>query len=261
MPGSGRGPAEPRPGAGSTAPHPALTTYYDREGDRESFVTELFDGAAAHYDWVCRVMTLGSGQSYRRQALRRAGLGRGMRLLDIGTGTGLLARSALSTLGPPGLVIGIDASHAMLQQALKALPMPVVQGKAAALPFSRDFFDVVSIGYALRHVGDLAAAFRECLRVLKPGGRLVILEISRPRSPVSLWAIRVYLQKVVPAITRIGTRSAYARLLTRYYWDTIAACVPPETILDVLRQAGFVGVERHVIGGVFSEYGAGKPSR
>jgi demethylmenaquinone methyltransferase/2-methoxy-6-polyprenyl-1,4-benzoquinol methylase len=249
-----------RPIGGRTTPHPTLKTYYERDGDRESFVGALFDAAAEHYDWVCRVMALGSGQFYRRQALLRSGLRRGMRLLDIATGTGLVARSAVHLLGRSGIVIGLDASRGMLQQALKTLPIPLVQGRAEALPFRGDFFDVASMGYALRHMADLGAVFQDCLRVLKPGGRLLILEISRPSSPVGVWAGRVYFQKILPAITRIGTRSSHAELLTKYYWDTIATCIPPETILCVLQQSGFVEVERRVFGRLFSEYGGKKPS-
>ncbi len=247
------------PTPGSTAPHPILERYHDRDGDRQSFVSALFDGAAEHYDWVCRVMALGSGQFYRRQALLRIGLGRGMRLLDIATGTGLVARPAVHILGEPGAVIGLDASRGMLQQAVRALPVPLVQGWAEDLPFRSDFFDVASMGYALRHMADLGTAFRECLRVLRPGGRFLILEISRPRSPVGLWAIRVYFQKVLPAISRIRTGSVYAELLTKYYWDTIAECAPPETILEVLRRSGFVEVEHRAFGGMLSEYAGRKP--
>jgi demethylmenaquinone methyltransferase / 2-methoxy-6-polyprenyl-1,4-benzoquinol methylase len=244
-----------------TPPHPRLKTYYKSDSDRESFVSALFDGAAAHYDWICRVMALGSGQFYRRQALLRAGLGRGMRLLDIATGTGLVARSATPMLGPQGTAIGLDASRAMLQQAVAAVSIPVVQGRAEALPFCDDFFDLASMGYALRHMADLTAAFEECFRVLRPGGRLLILEVSRPHAPVSLWLIRVYLQRILPGITRIATRNVQARLLTKYYWDTIATCVPPETILDVMQQTGFVAVVRRVYGGLFSEYTGRKPLR
>jgi demethylmenaquinone methyltransferase / 2-methoxy-6-polyprenyl-1,4-benzoquinol methylase len=245
--------------AGSTPPHPVLTKYYGRDADREPFVSALFDGAAQHYDWVCRLMALGSGQFYRRQALVRSGLARGMRLLDIATGTGLVARSALRTVGRPGVVIGLDPSRGMLREALKALPIPLVQGRAEALPFRSEFFDLASIGYALRHLADLGAVFRECVRVLKPGGRVLILEVSRPRSPITGWAMRVYLQNVLPAITRLGRGGVHAELLTRYYWDTIAECVSAETILDAMWGSGFVDVERRVFGGVFSEYTGRRP--
>src|SRR5262245_29334932 len=164
------------------APHPLLERYYADHAARPGFVTDLFDAAAPYYDWVCRVMALGSGQFYRRQALLRAGLLPGMRLLDIATGTGLVARAAERVLGASGSVVGFDASTGMLRQASRRIAAPLVQGWAETLPFQRASFDFASVGYALRHMADLGITFAECLRVLKPGGRLLILEISRPRS-------------------------------------------------------------------------------
>jgi demethylmenaquinone methyltransferase/2-methoxy-6-polyprenyl-1,4-benzoquinol methylase len=90
--------------------------------------------------------------------------------------------------------------------------------------------------------------------VLRPGGRLLVLEITRPRSRAGLAAIRLYLGTVVPALTGALTGSREARRLFRYYWDTIAHCVPPETILTALREAGFATAERSVVLGIFSEY-------
>ena len=110
-------------------------------------------------------------------------------------------------------------------------------------------------------MADLAVALRECLRVLKPGGRVLLLEISRPRSALGRWLTRIYFETVLPRVTRLSTGSAQAELLMRYYWDTIAECVPPETILEVLRASGFVGVDRRVRAGVFSEYVGVKPAR
>jgi demethylmenaquinone methyltransferase/2-methoxy-6-polyprenyl-1,4-benzoquinol methylase len=246
--------AQSGPTRESTAPHPVLRKYYGSDGERRSFVAALFDAAAGQYDWVCKVGSFGSGQMYRRQALRRAGLRRGMRLLDVATGTGLVAQSALYTLGEPRAVIGLDPSSGMLREARKSLAIPLVQGRAEELPFASDLFDMLSIGYALRHVADLGVTFGEFLRVLKPGGRLVILEISRPRSVLAGRLLRVYLQRVLPLVMRLGTGSVEAEQLMRYYWDTIAECVPPETILEVLRRSGFVGVERRVFGGLMSEY-------
>jgi demethylmenaquinone methyltransferase/2-methoxy-6-polyprenyl-1,4-benzoquinol methylase len=115
------------------------------------------------------------------------------------------------------------------------------------------------MGYALRHVSSLERAFQEYLRVLRPGGLLVLLEITRPGTRVARWLLRGYLQGVAPLLARVRTRNRYAGLLMRYYWDTIVQCVPPETILSVLREAGFADVRRRLTGGIFSEYTATKP--
>jgi demethylmenaquinone methyltransferase/2-methoxy-6-polyprenyl-1,4-benzoquinol methylase len=243
-----------------TAPHPVLKDYYDSESQRRSFVAGLFDSAAQHYDWVCKVGSFGSGRLYRRQVLQRAGLRKGMRLLDLATGTGLVAEPALHILGDARAVIGLDPSVGMLREARKTLASPLIQGRAEELPFGANRFDMLSIGYALRHVASLEVTFAECARVLKPGGRLLILEISRPRSTLGLRVSRLYLQQILPRFMRVTTGSAQAERLMRYYWDTIAQCVPPETILDVLRGSGFVDVDRRVFAGIISEYIARKPT-
>jgi demethylmenaquinone methyltransferase / 2-methoxy-6-polyprenyl-1,4-benzoquinol methylase len=247
-------------GDSRAAPHPVLKKYYATEGDRQAFVTALFDGGARHYDWVCALGSLGSGQFYRQWILSRSGLRGGMQLLDIATGTGLVARAAVRILGEPGAVVGVDPSRGMLEEARKTLSIPLVQATVEALPFEHDHFDFLSMGYALRHVADLGVAFGECRRVLKPGGRLLILEISRPRPTVGQWLLRLYFQNVLPLIARLGTRSRQAELLTKYYWDTIAACVSPATIVGSLRASGFVEVEHRVRGGLLSEYVGRKPA-
>ena len=240
------------------APHPVLRAYYRGDDERQAFVMDLFDGAARHYDRVCGLMSLGSGSWYRRRALERAGLRPGMRVLDVATGTGLVARAAAQILGNPGAVVGVDPSAGMLRQAKKTLASPVVQGRIEELPFGSGRFDVLSIGYALRHAADLEVAFRECQRVLKPDGRLLVLEISRAPAAASRALLRFYLTTVLPFLMRLGTRDRHAQVLTRYYWDTIDACVPPETVVDVLRQSGFADVRRTVFGGFLSEYTAVK---
>ena len=245
----------------STPPHPVLEEYYSNAADRQAFVAGLFDGAATYYNRIGRMLDLGSGPWYRRQALQRAGLRPGMWLLDVATGTGLVAHGGAAILGDCGRVIGVDPSCAMLREARKTLSGPLLQGRAEALPFCSDSFDMLSMGFALRHVADLEVAFQEYRRVLKAGGRLLLLEVSRPPSRVSRWLIQAYFQHVLPLMTRISTGSEPAQLLMKYYWDTIDRCVPPETILDVLRRNGFVEVERRVLFGFLSEYIAAKPSR
>ena len=242
-----------------TPPHPVLDEYYRTEADRQAFVSELFDGAAEHYERVGRMFDWGSGNWFRRRALRRAGLLPGMRVIDVATGTGLLARMAKSVVGGAGRVIGVDPSAGMLRQARRAPAGPLVFGRAENLPFRGDSFDMLTMGFALRHVPSLEVAFREYWRVLKPGGRMLLLEVSRPPTAVGRALLRIHLQRILPLITRVLTRSEPAQVLMKFYWDTIDRCVPPETILAVLRQGGFTHVERRVLFGFLSEYVATKP--
>jgi demethylmenaquinone methyltransferase / 2-methoxy-6-polyprenyl-1,4-benzoquinol methylase len=237
------------------APHPPLSRYYRQPDERPAFLRDLFDGAAGYYDRLCGVMSFGSGQWYRGWVLRRAGLRPGMTLLDVATGTGLVARAAVPIVQTPNGVVGVDPSAGMLREARRGFTGPLAQGRIEGLPFGDGLFDFVTIGYALRHAADLDIAFRECLRVLRPGGRLVILEISRPPAPVMRTAMRLYLTRVLPLLMRAG----HARLLMQYYWETIDTCVPAERIMEVLQQAGFVDLRRTVWGMVQSEYIATKP--
>jgi demethylmenaquinone methyltransferase / 2-methoxy-6-polyprenyl-1,4-benzoquinol methylase len=243
----------------ATPPHPVLERYYRRERDRDSFVATLFDGAAKYYDRVGHVLALGSGPFYRRSALHRAGLRRGMKLLDVATGTGQVARAATSILGDRTEVVGLDPSAGMLREAQRASASLLVRARAEEMPLRDDLFDMLSMGFALRHVATLETAFAEYRRVLKPGGRLLVLEVSCPRSAVTRWVMRVYFQRVLPRLIRLATRNPHAPLLMEYYWDTIAECVPHETILAALRQTGFVHVEHRMFGGFISEYIARKP--
>jgi demethylmenaquinone methyltransferase/2-methoxy-6-polyprenyl-1,4-benzoquinol methylase len=181
-----------------------------------------------------------------------------MRLLDVATGTGLVARGGVEVVGDPRRVVGIDPNRGMLREARMAVSSPLVRGRAEILPFRAESFDMLSMGFALRHVEDLEIAFGEYRRVLKPGGRVLLLEVSRPKSPIMRWLIRTHFQRVLPWLTRLSTRSEPAELLMKYYWDTIDRCVPPETILDVLRRNGFVDVKRRVWAGFLSEYVATK---
>jgi demethylmenaquinone methyltransferase/2-methoxy-6-polyprenyl-1,4-benzoquinol methylase len=114
------------------------------------------------------------------------------------------------------------------------------------------------MGYALRHISDLSAAFAEFYRVIQPGGRLCVLEITLPAGAVSRAILKAWLNGFVPRIAVVVARRD-APLLMRYCWDTIAACVPPETILRAIGEAGFVDVERHVELAIFSAYRARKP--
>jgi demethylmenaquinone methyltransferase/2-methoxy-6-polyprenyl-1,4-benzoquinol methylase len=237
-------------------PLPAETHYWTRSDDRQRVVNGLFDRSAEHYDRACGIMSFGSGQGYRREALDRAGLRPGMHVLDVGTGTGLLAREIVHLLGSSGRVVGLDPSWNMMAAGRRELDLRFVQGLGERLPFPDGRFDFVTMGYALRHVPDLDQTFQEYRRVLRPGGRLLLLEITRPASTLGLALARIYFGTVIPFLTRIGTGSANAAELMRFYWETIAQCVPPETVLASLARAGFATLDRAVVHGIFSEYTA-----
>jgi len=134
----------------------------------------------------------------------------------------------------------------------------LVQGMAEALPRPDASCDFLSMGYALRHIGDVTAAFAEFHRVLRPGGRLAVLEITKPRGALGTAALKAYMRSVVPIIARFTARKASSPELWRYYWDTIEACIAPETVLQALRDAGFVNVQQRLELGIFSEFTASK---
>jgi len=144
----------------------------------------------------------------------------------------------------------------MLVQGRAHLHIPLVQGVGERLPFPDGRFDFITMGYALRHVSDFNQAFEEYRRVLKPGGRVLLLEITRPASSLGMALARVYFGTVVPAATRIATRSADASELMRFYWDTILRCVPPDAVIASLERSGFARPQRSVLHGIFSEYTA-----
>ena len=237
-------------------PLPAETRHWSRAEDRQRVVNALFDRSAEHYDRACDIMSFGSGQRYRRDALDRAGLRPGMQVLDVGTGTGLLAREIVHTLGSSDRVVGLDPSWQMMATGRRQLSIRFVQGVGERLPFPDSHFDFVTMGYALRHVPDLDQTFEEYHRVLKPGGRLLLLEITRPAAMIGRALAHIYFGTVVPLVTRIATGSTNAAELMRFYWETIAQCVPPETVLASLRRAGLAAPGRTVVYGIFSEYTA-----
>jgi demethylmenaquinone methyltransferase / 2-methoxy-6-polyprenyl-1,4-benzoquinol methylase len=239
------------------APHPPLETYYASERDRSAWVRGIFDRTAADYDRLEHILGLGTGSWYRERALRQAGLAPGMSVIDVGTGTGLLAAAAARIVGDPALVTGVDPSAGMIGHARVPPGVRLLSGSAESIPAEDGSADFLSLGYALRHVSDLGVAFGEFHRVLRPGGRVCLLEITRPEGAVSRAILKAWLNGLVPAIATLVARRESARLM-HYYWDTIAACAPPATILAALPAAGFDDAERHVELGIFSAYRARK---
>ena len=241
-------------------PHPDLAKYYDPHDGKRAFVNKIFDETAADYDRIERLIGLGSGSWYRRCALARAGLAHGQLVLDVAVGTGMVAREACALTGSAQRVIGLDPSRGMLQHAADALGIRPVIGTGERLPIATGAIDFLSMGYALRHLSDLATTFAEFHRVLRPGGRLCILEITKPNGRLATLLLKFYMRTIVPGLARLIARRRSTAHLWAYYWDTIAACVPPATVQSALETAGFTNVKRRVELGIFTEYNATKPT-
>jgi demethylmenaquinone methyltransferase / 2-methoxy-6-polyprenyl-1,4-benzoquinol methylase len=235
-------------------PHAPLRGYYGEEQQRCAWAVGLFDSTARDYERIVGLMAMGSGSWYRRHALESAGLQSGMQVIDVGTGTGLVAREAARLVGPRGGVLGVDPSAAMLANARAMTGVRLVLGRAESIPAPDASADFLCLGYALRHISDLSVAFREFQRVLRPGGRLCLLEITRPEGRWRCALLKTYMRTLVPLAARALGRERNTPLLMRYYWDTIEACVSPPLIVAALRAAGFVDVCRRVELGLFSRY-------
>ncbi len=237
-------------------PHPPLIRHYDRQGRRERFVRRLFDRGAGRYEQIDRIFSFGTGPRYRRDALQRSGLAPGQRVLDVAIGTGLVAKEAVQILGNPADVIGLDVSAGMLGEARRTVPVSLLQARAEAIPLASSTVDLLTVGYALRHFADLNGTFDEFRRVLRPSGSILFLEIDQPESRVGQAALQFYLGRVVPALSRWVGGGKDAQEMMQYFWDTIAACVPPATIEAALTSTGFTNVSCDVQLGIFRAYRA-----
>jgi len=246
------------PEATTLPPHPTLSPYYGQAEEKRKFLQRIFDDTAADYDRMDYLASFGTGPWYRGQALQRAGLAAGMKVLDVAVGTGLVAREEIKLVGDPKLVTGLDPSMGMMQLAVQQLGIRAILGVGESLPISSDQFDFLSMGYALRHLADLRVTFKEFHRVLKPGGRVLILEISRPANVVHRTLLRTYMKGIMPLISRMIGRRADTQKLWAYYWETIEQCVPADQVLEALTAAGFTDVKRYCEWGMFSEFTATK---
>jgi demethylmenaquinone methyltransferase / 2-methoxy-6-polyprenyl-1,4-benzoquinol methylase len=244
----------PTPPSGALKDDPRLRAYFDDESERRQLTQDLFNEAAGGYDSAESLTALGSGAWYRREVLRRCGLREGMTLVDVAAGTGLVTVAGVELVGPTGRVIAVDPSPGMLAELRKKVSVEVIEAFAEAIPLPDAQADFVSMGYALRHVDDLGRALSEYHRVLRPGGKVCLMEISRPKSRLLRSLMRFHISVLVPLLARLTGRHADVRRLWAYYGDTIEAAIDPETILRALRGAGFTQVECTVSLGVFREY-------
>ena len=221
-------------------------------------VRAMFDRIAGVYDLMNSVMTAGLHHRWRERAADLAGAGAGDRVLDVATGTGDLAIALRRRVGRTGEVLGSDFSERMLELARrKAQDVRFERGDALALPYGDDSFDAATVGFGARNFADLDLGLCEMTRVVRPGGRVVVLEITTPqRPPLSLF-FRVWFDRVVPALGRLaGDPDAYS-----YLPSSVRRFPDPHELARVMAAAGLDEV-RYVVtaGGIIAMHAGTVPS-
>ena len=180
----------------------------------EPQVQAMFDRIASVYDLMNSVMTAGLHHRWRSRAADLAGVREGSRALDVATGTGDLAIELKRRVGPSGEVIGSDFSEGMLELArVKAGDIDFEHGNALELPYDNDSFDAATVGFGARNFSDLPRGLREMTRVVRPGGRVVVLEITTPQRPPLSWFFGLWFDRLVPLLGKFaGDPDAYTYL-------------------------------------------------
>ncbi len=209
--------------------------------DKARYVSGMFGRIARRYDLMNVLMSFGQDASWRRYTVRRAAPKPGDLALDVATGTGRIAQG-LAQAG--ARAVGIDFSLPMMLQGRRAgvgkgQQLYFAGADALRLPFADATFDCVTTGFAMRNVVDIEGAFREMARVVKPGGRVVCLEVGRPGLPITRLLHRIYTRKVVPLIGRIvaGDADAYT-----YLPSSMGRFPPPDELAAIMRAAGLRNV-------------------
>lgn len=192
----------------------------------------MFDRIAGVYDVMNRVMTVGLDQRWRRRAVELARVGPGSRAIDVATGTGDLAM-ALRDAGAE--VVGCDFSEEMMDRArLKAPDIRFEWADALALPYEDDSFDAATVGFGARNFSDLRKGLAEMARVVRPGGRVVVLEITTPQKPPLSTFYSLWFDRLVPALGRLaGDPDAYS-----YLPNSVKRFPDPHALAGELAAAG-----------------------
>jgi demethylmenaquinone methyltransferase/2-methoxy-6-polyprenyl-1,4-benzoquinol methylase len=210
----------------------------------------MFDGIAGRYDLMNSVMTAGMHHRWRERAADLARLRPGQSALDVCCGTGDLALELAQRVTPGGRVVGLDFSEPMLELAREksedaGVPVRWVQGNALELPFPDGEFDACTVGFGVRNVVDLDRGIAEMARVVRPGGRVVILEITTPQRPPLSWFYAVWFDRIVPLLgTVAGDRDAYT-----YLPDSVRRFPPARELAAVMHRAGLHDVRYLILAG------------
>jgi len=232
---------------------------------QDESIRAMFDSIARRYDLVNSLMTLRLDKSWRRLVVLRSEAKPGGRSLDFCCGTGMLTMELALATGPSGLVVGLDFSQQMLAVGRKNLgifplkdTVRLVQGDVMGLPFQRDTFDCATVGWGLRNLPDIAAALQEVARVVKPGGKVVSLDVGQPGIPIFRQFYWFCFRRIVPTMGGLWTGKQWAY---EYLYDSARTFLHPEELSGTFRQAGLVETRhRNLAGGIMTIVEGRKPT-
>lgn len=221
--------------------------------DKAGRVSSVFSSVAGSYDLMNDLMSFGIHRLWKRFVIELAGVREGQKVLDVAGGSGDLAEKFAQRVGEKGMVVLADLNREMLEVASDRLVdkgvlegVVFVRSNAESLPFASNAFDVVSIAFGLRNVTRKDRALESMLRVLRPGGQLLILEFSTLRIPFLVPLYNSYLMNAIP---RMGQLVAGDSASYRYLAESIQVHPPQEKLLEMMREAGFERCDCHNLSG------------
>jgi demethylmenaquinone methyltransferase/2-methoxy-6-polyprenyl-1,4-benzoquinol methylase len=217
-----------------------VTTELPQGDEKVRAVRDMFDAIAPRYDLMNRLLTFRMDVGWRRRTVARLGLASGSRVVDLACGTGDLCRDLVQSGHHP---IGVDLSYGMLAAARTAAPL--LNADALSLPFRDGSADGLTCGFALRNFVALQPMLTEAARVVRPDGRIALLEVATPDNALLRWGHGIYFGHVVPKVGGLlSDGAAY-----RYLPDSVAYLPPTEQLLAMIRTSGFTQVSRVVLSG------------
>ena len=226
----------------NSLPHDSITPFNDREKTKKEQVTKMFDNIAGCYDRLNRVLSAGIDVSWRKKAIRQLKGDKPEQILDVATGTADMAIIAYRMLNPKKIT-GIDISEQMLERGRKkiekeglATHIQLQGGDSETINFADNSFDAVTVAFGVRNFENLEKGLKEMLRVLKPGGKLLVLEFSRPRIKIFRSLYNLYMGIVAPEIARWFSQNKKAY----QYLDQSARLFPErQAFVDILNTSGY----------------------
>jgi len=222
-------------------------------GEKAKRVADVFHSVADNYDIMNDVMSLGVHRIWKRFTLSQTGLKAGQKVLDLAGGTGDLAMKMAGMVGPSGQVVLSDINGSMLRRGRERLTdngiagnIEYVQANAECLPFPDNTFDCITIAFGLRNVTDKDKALRSMNRILKPGGRLLVLEFSKPVTPGLAPVYDIYSFKLLPLMGKLIAKDAESY---QYLAESIRMHPDQETLKGMMDEAGFSKTKYHNLTG------------